>query len=208
MNPVDKSKSEADEGGTLLKGRRRFVQRGLGAAPVLMTLVSRPVLGGNGAQCFSPSASVSMPTSQHGQPHFCLGRTPGYWKQPQHFSAWPGGFYPKDVLNYKGKVIHPATLFGQYFVTVPAGQSPTTFTLLQALELQAGPPNEVIRHIAASLLNVAKGWVDVLTIPVLQMIWQEYMGTGGGVVGYYIPTAGVKWYHDQITAYFQSTMPL
>jgi hypothetical protein len=185
-------------------GRRRLLQGGLGAAPVLMTLVSRPVLGGT-SQCFTPSGSMSMPTSQDRQPQFCQGRTPGFWKQEQKFPEWPGGFYPKDVVNHKGKVLHTATLFGTYFSPVPAGQSASTFTLLEALSLMAGPPNDVVRHIAAALLNAAKGWTPVLTEASLKIIWHEYISTGGGLMGYYVPVAGEKWYHDEITEYLEST---
>ena len=71
-----------------------------------------------------------------------------------------------------------------------------------------GPPNDVARHIVATVLNIARGWVPVLTIPKIQGVWQQYMSTGGGVAGYFEPTAGVKWYHDQIVAYLLSTMPL
>ena len=179
-------------------GRRRLVRGGLGAAPVLMTLVSRPALG-HGYKCFSPSGFVSMPTSEHGQPKFCSGRTPGYWKQPQHFDEWPKPYYP---VNTKYKT---ATKFKDVF-------SPTLYpwstTLLQVLELQAGPPNDVARHIVAALLNVKKGWTPVLTIESVKGIWTQYASTGGGITGYFEPTAGVKWYHDEITAYLKSTMPL
>jgi hypothetical protein len=48
----------------------------------------------------------------------------------------------------------------------------------------------------------------VLTVPVLQGIWSEYINTGGGTVGYFEPTAGVKWYHDDIVTYLLSTQPL
>ena len=73
---------------------------GLGVAPVLLTLVSRPVLGGGsygggggnwgggwdggggkyGGKCVAPSGLVSMPTSQHGKTYSCTGCGPDYWK--------------------------------------------------------------------------------------------------------------------------------
>ena len=92
---------------------------------------------------------------------------------------------------------------------VPPPNAAATFTLLNAVSLPAGPPNDVIRHIAASVLNVLSGLLpaNVLTVVALQNIWQEYMATGGGLAGYYVPTAGVKWYHDELTAYLLSTMP-
>ncbi len=71
-----------------------------------------------------------------------------------------------------------------------------------------GPPNDVARHIVATALNIAKGWVPVLTLIVIQGIWKDYMNTGGGTAGYFEPTGGVKWYHDDIVKYLTSTMPL
>ena len=182
------------------RSRRRFVQGGVGATPVLMTLVSQPVLGG--AQCYSPSGHVSMNTSRNAKFGICSGRTPGYWKSKNSMGGTPSQGNPKWPIPI-------TTLFSAYFNPVPPPQNAATFTLLQAVELQAGPPNDVIRHIAASLLNVLAGLVpaNVLTVLVLQQIWQQYMATGGGLAGYYVPTAGVKWYHDEITAYLLSTMP-
>ncbi len=75
--------------------------------------------------------------------------------------------------------------------------------MLQVLEMGGGPPNDVARHIVAALLNVASGWTPVLTISRVQDIWNEY-----ATKGYYEPTAGVKWYHDDIVNYLLSTMPI
>lgn len=183
------------------EGRRRLLRGGIAATPVLMTLVSRPALGwgGGGGVCTTPSGFVSMPTSQPGKQSYCLGRTPGYWKQPQHFDDWVKPFYPTTTTK------HNATLFKDWFTPTP--YSPGT-TFLDVLKLTGGPPNDVARHIVATVLNIARGWVPVLTILQVQGIWKDYMNTGGGTVGYFEPTAGVKWYHDDIVNYLLSTMPL
>ena len=188
--------------------RRRILRASLGAAPVLMSLASRPVFGGQwktvggggNGQCFTPSGFVSMPTSQHGAPTYCSGRTPGYWKQQQHFSSWVPPYYPTTVSGPGG---HDATKFTDVFYAVSSPYPPAT-TFLEVLGKQGGPPDDVARHIVAAVLNVAAGWTPVLTIPVLQGIWSEYINTGGGTVGYFEPTAGVKWYHDDIVTYFGS----
>lgn len=174
--------------------RRRLLQGGLGAAPVLMTLVSRPVLGGDGGgigQCAAPSGFASMPTSQHGQPQLCLGRSPGYWKNHQD---WPAPYYAYETKW------HDATLFKAYFVPSPY---PWQTTFLEVLNLGGGPPTDVARHVVATALNIARGWIPaaVLSLARLQVIWQEFM-----TKDYFEPTAGVKWYHDDITDYLKSTM--
>ena len=186
------------------------------AAPVLLTLTSRPVFGGQwktvggwggnwkGGKCFTPSGFVSMPTSQHGKPSYCSGRTPGYWKQSRHFSSWVPPYYPTTVSGPGG---HQATKFTDVFYGA-SSPYPSATTFLQVLGMQGGPPNDVARHIVAAVLNCAAGWTPVLTVPVLRGIWSEYINTGGGTVGYFEPTAGVKWYHDDIVNYLLSTQTL
>jgi hypothetical protein len=85
---------------------------------------------------------------------------------------------------------------------------PRLTTLLDVLNKEDGPNDEVARHIVASLLNVAKGWVPVLTIVGVQGIWRRYMHTGGGATGYFEHTPGVKWFSSDIVVYLKSTMPL
>jgi hypothetical protein len=160
-----------------------------------MTLISRPALGWN-FQCSSPSGFVSMPASQHGQPQFCSGRTPGYWKHPEDRNhQWPAGYYPVTCDG------HQATRFNSFFSGIPSPY-PNSATFLDVLGTGGGPPHNVARHIVASVLNVAKGWVPVLTIDAIRAIWSSYMNTG-----YYEPTAGVQWDHNAIVAYLKSTMP-
>src|ERR1700720_1142661 len=85
-------------------GRRRILRAGISAAPVVMTVASRPVLGGP-AFCQSPSATLSGNLSNPGAGGgICAGRTPGYWKNYQPGNSgghtWPSGFYATD--NYLG----------------------------------------------------------------------------------------------------------
>ena len=181
--------------------RRRLLRGGLGAAPILMTLASRSVLADN--SCRTMSGFLSAPTSRHGTQYTCLGRTPGYWKQPQFFDEWPKPYYP--VPTRVGSTTKPATTFNSVFSPSPYSSS-TTF--LQVLETGGGPPDSVARHVVAELLNIQKGWVTVVTVNQLKTIWHDYMVTGGGTVGYFSPSAGVKWYHDDIVNYLTSTMTL
>ena len=183
-------------------GRRRLLQGGLAAAPVLMTLVSRPVL----AQVQTPSAFCSGNTSTPvGAALTSSGQSPGYWKQPQHFGAWPPPYYPTTGTGAG----HGQAGFST--AGVAGGSQPTLFdsvftphypdkTLLDVLELGGGPPNDVARHAVAVLLNVAAGWTPVITVKTVKEIWSEYI-----TKGYFEPTAGVHWDHAQIVQYFGST---
>ena len=171
-------------------GRRRLLQGGLAAGPVIFTLFSRPAFG-LGFECKTPSGFLSGNVSQHGNPTFCTGRTPGYWKQPQHFAAWPAPYFPTTVFpsattGFKG------TQFG-------------TKTMLQVLETggNAGGYTALGRHITAALLNAAAGLTPVLSVTDVRNIWNEYV-----LKGYFEPSAGIKWYPDQIVEYLVTTMPL
>ena len=70
------------------EARRRVIAGGLATAPLLLTLTSRPAFGtgwygggGKTGQNCGPSGLLSGNLSQdHGEPKYCEGKTPGYWK--------------------------------------------------------------------------------------------------------------------------------
>lgn len=70
------------------------------------------------------------------------GRTPGFWKQPQHFQFWTAPYTPN-------------TLFSDVFDNAFPGK-----TLLQVLSQGGGGLNALGRHAVAALLNSASGQVD------------------------------------------------
>ena len=91
---------QPDAGAVPSSGRRRLLQAGISAAPVVMTVVSRPVLA---VQCDSPSGFTSLSPSHPG-PGMCGGHTPSMWLGDT--ANWPP--------NYT-----PATLFVDKFPTGP-----------------------------------------------------------------------------------------
>jgi len=188
------AESNPDQPSTLPRGseamsaqlsRRRLLRAGLGAAPVLMTVASRPVFaGGSGSKvCKAPSSFVSINASVHGKTQYCDGRTPGYWKN--HTSSWPHPYETTTKFD---------TVFGS------ASGYPNK-TLLYVLDLGGGGKEELARHIVAALLNAAKGWTPVLTVAMVIDIWQSW-----ATLGYYEPTAGIHWDSAQITNYLKTTM--
>ena len=182
-------------GGDLKASRRRLLQGALASAPVLMTLISRPVLA---QQCTTPSGYVSANASTAGRGVACTGRTPGYWKQPQHFNDWPPPYYPTAVAGQGG---HKATLFDSVFA--PHYPKKTLLEVLDPQVVGGGPPNDVARHLVAAMLNVAAGWAPVLTVPVVKAMWSEYITTGT-----FSPSSGAQWNHDALMDYVLTTMPL
>ncbi|MEJ7668047.1 MAG: hypothetical protein WKH97_04795 [Casimicrobiaceae bacterium] len=173
--------------------RRRLLQSGLAAAPVLLTLVSQPVLG----QCTTGSA---LGSGIHSGPMqrvaVCSGLTPAFWKQPQHFSSWPSPYIPETV---KGVGDRQATKFHPCF----AGSQCAGKTLLEVLDPSTADSAGLARYIVAALLNAQAGRTPVLTVGGVKTIWSECTAKGC-----YEPTAGVRWYPREIVAYLKTTMPL
>ena len=129
----------------------------------------------------------------------CTGRTPGYWKQDQHFSSWPAPYFPVTLPGVGGTT---ATLFHQVGFQ---GSQFSGLTLLDVLgeNGNAGGFGALGRHIVAALLNAASGKTPVLSVMAVLTIWNDFVTTGR-----YEPTAGVYWDAEKIVAYLKSTMPL
>ena len=80
------------------------------------------------------------------------GCTPGYWKQSQHFDSYPAAY-------------QPSTLFESVFNRDVPGNP----TLLQALGLNGGGLNALMRHAAAGLLSSATVQYGYSTADVITM---------------------------------------
>lgn len=79
----------ANRGAPVAPSRRRLLHGGLAAGPVLMTLVSRPVLGT--VACVTPSAFVSGNASAALGAPVCLGLSPDQWVDNPN---WPPPYTP------------------------------------------------------------------------------------------------------------------
>jgi hypothetical protein len=172
--------------------RRRLLQGGLAAAPVLMTLVSRPVLA---RQCTSPSGFVSANASTAGRGVDCMGHTPEYWANPMHFSDWPSGYNAAPP----GQV----SRFNAYF---NPNINPGNPTLVAVLQGNAGTDNaamdNVAKYLVAALLNAGPPVLSpVLLGPAIRDIWSEFATTG-----FFTPTAGARWDANEIVEYLSTTM--
>ena len=196
--PPSNPDSESVSGRDPKAARRRFLQGGLAAAPVLMTLVSRPVLA---QQCTTPSGFVSLGASTAGRGVTCIGHMPSYWANPANFSQWPSGFKPTDPQ---------ATLFGPpqgVFANSPYSGDPT---LLDVLNGAATPHNhttdKTAMFLAAALLNAAAGLTPTLSVPAVRDIWSEYGASGYGPGGSFSPSSGAHWDALEINEYLLTTM--
>lgn len=180
--------------------RRRLLRGGLAATPILMTVVSRPVMATG--TCAPASSYASINASRHGEkpPVSCNGRSPGYWKVSVHFKEWPSPYVPsteKDKkVGYYPPAGVPATLFSTVF-----GSGFSGLTLLQVLDQGGGGINNLGRHIVAALLSAARGdTAGVIDVAGVIRIWTEYSAKG-----YYEPTAGIKWDIEMIVEWIMTT---
>jgi len=191
--PIDKPSSTEPPSparGDPRAGRRRLLQGALAGAPVLMTLVSRPVLA---VQCTTPSGFVSANASTAGRGVNCTGHTPAFW-QTAPASQWPSGFPPNQPFN----------VFFNTPTYPPYGPPGPPKSLRDVLQLPpTAPVDDVARFIVAALLNAASGLTPVLTTQLVKHIWSEYYTSG---FGFFSPSSGARWNHDEIIEYLSTTM--
>lgn len=208
--------------------RRRLAKGGLAAPVVLGTLLSRPVLGAAPHNC-TISGQLSGNVSTHGTPVDCktLGRSPGYWKQPQKASEWPAPLVYATVADGQcatSSVI--GTRFNGFSMTGTAalanafkcssgvvldpndanfGATNTKkATMVQVLSTGGGLNDTAIKALGratvASLLNSVKFAPDYPLTPaqVIAMFNAVYQG------GKYQVNPTTQWDRDQVKNYFES----
>lgn len=210
--------------------RRRLVRGGLSAAPLLVTLTSRPVLA---QTCFSPSETLSGTLSHKGDDlPLCQGRSPGVWKNVAEqelaaFKQWKQAqakhesdgnedwAYDDSVLAHEGAFVSwpipPTDAFHSYFAQGTNARyykrkngQWKPLSLLEVMQLTGGDdPAKIGFHFVGALLNIRVGLVDprAMTEQRLRSLWAEY-----ATQGYYVPYAGAtRWYAADIVAYIQQT---
>lgn len=161
--------------------RRRFAASGLAVSGAMLTLASRSVMSQTANR--SPSGFVSGNQSSHGPQPVSYGRSPGYWKN--HPSSWP---------------ISTTTKFSSIF-SCPKSSPYAECTMMQLLTHQSFDTNNLGMHLVAAWLNARKGWTPFLTEERVCGMFTEWQK-----VGYFTPTAGVKWYAPDIVNYLAATM--
>ena len=224
-NPGNAGKPPND-GAVRNVGRRRLLRAGISTAPVVMTVLSRPVLAANGI-CQSPSGFTSGNVSNMGMGPGCTGKSISYWRDNP--SLWPAPYIPTDVIGTpvsstggkKDKKDKKGTGTGGTVATVHAtlfvgvfspDLNPADSTFLDVLmNLQMSPDigqRYVARLCVATVLNIAAGFVPstVLTTITVQHIWKEYATNN---YGFFHPGTinGAKWNEAEIIDYLLTTMP-
>lgn len=140
---------------------RRDVAKAGAAAPLLMSLFSRPAWGGG--VCSVSSLASGNASGRHDDDE-CNGNgcTPGFWKN--NLVAWLGtGYSPgTQVINEDGKATKEwttegATTFASVFGFPPViGDNLTTLLDVMLEHELAGSTGTYENHLVAALLNAAK----------------------------------------------------
>lgn len=163
--------------------RRRFARAGLGATAALVTISSKAGMAADAAGCAAPSGSMSGNLSRAGGSTVaCEGRSPGYWK---NHNGWPCS----GSLKY-----------GAVF-SCNSNSKYNDCSLKDMLVPKKWDQHGLGRHMVATYLNILSGKIGFLTVPALQVIWQDL--TGRGV---FHPTPGVNWYTEDVVDYLKGTM--
>ena len=197
-NPGNPS-GPSDVGAVPNVGRRRLLQAGISTAPVLMTVVSRPVLAGG--ICQSPSGFVSGNVSNIGMGPACTGLLPADWPSAP---SWPGSYVKGDLSGNPGTLFADAALgLRPDFAGANSGKSMLYW--LDPSHGGPGTPYNVARLCIASLLNVAGGRVPVLTKAIIQHLWNEY-ATNNYYHFHPGSITGAVWNEAEIIEYLNTTM--
>ena len=180
--------------------RRRLLRGGLAAGPVLMTVMSRPVLGQT--TCLAASAMTSVAPSGNRTVSVCSGLTPEQWKA--RASQWPTPYCATAETSAINKAVsyQEPTLF-HCPTTGLGGRVYGHRSMLDVIDLTQGGRNldSLGRYIVAAMLNARAGRTPVLSEAGVRMMWNDLVHRG-----YYEPTAGIRWTASEIVAYIKTTM--
>jgi hypothetical protein len=179
--------------------RRRLLRGTLAAGPVLMTVISRPVLGQT--TCLAASVATSInPSGAARTASVCSGLTPSQWKA--RAAQWPS---PYHAMTLKSLGVLGASQATAYHCPTTGlnGRVYGDRTMLEVIDINEGGvgTDALGRYIVASLLNARSGRTPVLTEVGVRAMWNDLINSG-----YYEPTAGIRWTAAEIIRYLKTTM--
>ncbi|HLX30550.1 MAG TPA: hypothetical protein VKV24_18890 [Casimicrobiaceae bacterium] len=174
--------------------RRKLLRAGLSAAPVVMTVASKPVLGST--ICAAASAMGSAGSATARTASVCNGLTPSQWKT--YAAEWPLPYCATNASRTGSTATRyhcPTTGF--------SGHIFGDHTMLEVIDIGQGGIGTMSLGgwMVAALLNACCGRTPVLNETGVRTMWNDVVNNG-----YYEPTAGVKWQAPEIIAYLKTTM--
>ena len=170
------------------ESRRQFATSGLAVSGVILTLVSRPVLGAT--VCVSPSGFISGNTSAHGDLPVCAGvSAESYWLgiiRNTNLDVQFSAMFPSvsNTAFYKNKLL-------SFIMTTPWPYHPQS---------PFEPTPTLLKHLVVAILNARSGKTPFLTEATIKSIFDEWRASGR-----FSPTSGVTWEASQIINYLSQT---
>jgi hypothetical protein len=157
------------------RARRRLLKGGLGVAPVVLTVTSRPVLaggsggGGGGGTCHGPTGFHSANLSRE------LGETPCSWTKPDDWCGNNCNDWPSTCKTKKDSKF--TTVFG---CTDKTGKITSSMSCWDVIRSSGSSDSQVIaKLVMAAWLNCHKSPGSFpMTESQIMEIWKEH-NTGG-----------------------------
>ena len=200
-NRVPEGKTPAGDAesarGAPVQGRRRLIKGGLSAAPVILTLTSRPVLGFENA-CLSPSRMISGNHSGFTGPTTCLGKPRSDWlTDASKADGWAVEMFASvfDAANpYQTKSSTPLTslTLGAVFLDSYANNDGNAYSAAAA-----GFASFIIAAYLNAYNNVGSVGTVLTPMQVVHM-WNDVIGTGQ-----YWPQISMGWNATGVVGYLQ-----
>lgn len=196
------SKPDTEKRNAVNESRRRFAKGGAAAGVVLSTLASRSVLA---EACATPSIAGSGNESTPGIKS-CSAPTPDSWANKLTQGKYTGtSIQPADkffIKNNSGYFTSSTNFSG----TTLGIDNENNFTIAEALGRYSSNTNDLAAWAASALIAAAQGASGAFggTLnatgpdPSVFGIMDEYARNS-----FFVPTAGKKWYAQDILWYFQ-----
>ena len=160
------------------ESRRRFTKSGLAVSGVLMTLATRPVLGGGTCGVASPAGSIKVSNCVVS---LNLARNADFWVSPLNSTSWSRANSTSQKAKFKNEI----------------GAGGTTDYGNDSLYQVISSGQELDKCLVAALLNARCGWTPYLTEKTIK---QMYSARGS-----YAPTPGARWSNFDIIDYLKKT---
>lgn len=173
--------------------RRHFLRVGLGAAPVVLSLTSRPALA---RSCATLSATASMAadpltSAAHGL-DICLGGSPGSWRTSNSLRTL---FGQQDGPTF-------LSVFG--FLWNNAWKPEVRFRDVLGMN-DDHDPRQFGAHLVAAYCN-ALGYADRYPLTAAQVVQIGGAIKTSGV--FMVPDTGAQWDVEEVKAFFEQTYTL
>lgn len=213
LNSADSSESSPRQD-VISSGRRNLIKGASGGVGVWLAVQSKTALGTT--ICQSPSAMLSGNTSPRpGAPTCSGGRSPGFWKTPNHFQYWGTAGAVPPTFNCVVKecqtgmstlsnsnIVVPGTLVSN---VLPGAMVSATTGIWSVLAFPTSYPNgQLMRHLIAAWLNAGYFASYPLTKAQVVEMWEATRSGGAYCPSSMLSCGSSGMYASDVIAYISS----